>query len=80
MFDPELYRSKQEVEGWKQRCPVALMIKRLQDNGWMDEDDLEQIEKEIAAEIEDAIVFAEQSEWEAIEDLTRFVYSDQEVP
>ena len=79
MFDPELYRSKQEVEGWKQRCPIALLTNRLQENGWIDEKDLAQIEKEIAAEVDDAINFAEQSEWEGIEDLTRFVYSDPEV-
>lgn len=79
MFDPELYRSKQEVEGWKQRCPVVLLTNRLHENSWIDECTLAQIEKEIAVEIDDAITFAEQSEWEAIEDLTRFVYSDREV-
>ena len=24
MFDPELYRNKQEVEQWKQRCPITM--------------------------------------------------------
>ena len=28
MFDPELYRSKAEVESWKHRCPIKAFKKR----------------------------------------------------
>ncbi len=76
MFDPELYRSKQEVEGWKQRCPILSLISRLKEHGWLDDSILEKLEEEIATEIAEAVDFAEQSEWEAVEELTRFVYSD----
>lgn len=79
MFDPELYRSRQEVEGWKQRCPIASLIKRLKEQDWLNDLALEKMEKEITAEIAEAVDFAEQSEWEAVEELTRFVYSDLEV-
>lgn len=78
MFDPELYRSKQEVEGWKQRCPILSLIKRLKERDWFDDTALEKLESEIAVEISEAVDFAEQSDWEAVEDLTRFVYSDAE--
>ncbi|MDA3902132.1 MAG: pyruvate dehydrogenase (acetyl-transferring) E1 component subunit alpha [Desulfuromusa sp.] len=76
MFDPELYRSKQEVEGWKQRCPILSLTNRLKEKGWIDASALEQLEVEITTEITEAVTFAEQSEWEAVEELTRFVYSD----
>lgn len=76
MFDPELYRSRQEVEGWKQRCPILSLTHRLKEKGWIDEPKLEKLEEEIASEIAGAVDFAEQSEWESVEDLTRFVYSD----
>lgn len=76
MFDPEFYRSKQEVEGWKQRCPILSLTSRLKERGWIDEAALEKMEVEIATEITEAVEFAEQSEWEAVEDLHRFVYSD----
>ncbi len=76
MFDPGLYRSRQEVEGWKQRCPIISLIRRLKDKGWIDDPGLERLEGEIATEIDSAVDFAEQSEWESVEDLTRFVYSD----
>jgi TPP-dependent pyruvate/acetoin dehydrogenase alpha subunit len=37
--------------------------------------DLQSIESLIAAEIEDAVAFAETSPWEPVEDLTQDVYS-----
>lgn len=77
MFDPELYRSKQEVAGWKQRCPIASLQQRLMEQGWLDDSALQQLESEIAAEVADAVDFAEQSAWEPVEQLTRFVYSDK---
>ena len=76
MFDPELYRSKQEVEGWKQRCPILSLVKRLKEQGWIDDSALEKLEAEVVTEIAEAVDFAEQSEWEPVEDLTRFVYSE----
>ncbi|MCK5826066.1 MAG: pyruvate dehydrogenase (acetyl-transferring) E1 component subunit alpha [Desulfuromusa sp.] len=76
MFDPELYRSKQEVDGWKQRCPILSLTNRLKEKGWIDDSTLEKLEEDIATEIASAVDFAEQSEWESVEDLTRFVYSD----
>lgn len=79
MFDPELYRSKQEVEGWKQRCPIQSLIKRLKEHSWLDEQALEKLEIEIAKEISEAVDFAEQSPWEEVADLSKFVYSDPEV-
>ena len=33
MYDPELYRSKEEVEQWKQRDPIALFRARLEQDG-----------------------------------------------
>jgi len=76
MFDPEFYRSKQEVEGWKQRCPILSLTNRLKERGWIDEAALGKMEIAIATEITAAVEFAEQSEWESVEELNRFVYSD----
>jgi pyruvate dehydrogenase E1 component alpha subunit len=33
MFDPELYRPKEEVERWKERDPIALFIGRMRGGG-----------------------------------------------
>ena len=76
MYDPELYRDKQEVEEWKKRDPIALFIRRLQDQGLWQEEDEARLEEEVAKEIAAAVDFAEAGTWEPVEELARFVYSE----
>lgn len=77
MFDPQLYRDKQEIETWKHRDPVATFQERMQAQGLLSEEDLKQLEDTIAAEVAKAVEFAEASTWEPIEDLTKHVYSEK---
>jgi pyruvate dehydrogenase E1 component alpha subunit len=76
MYDPQLYRSKEEVEQWKQRDPIVIYGERLVAAGLLDVDERERAEREIASEIEDAVAFAEAGALEPVADLERFVYSD----
>ena len=78
MYDPELYRSKKEVESWKARDPIEGFAGRLRAAGWLDEAALEGIESEVAAEIDEAVAFAEAGALEPVEDLTRHVYRREE--
>jgi pyruvate dehydrogenase E1 component alpha subunit len=73
--DPELYRSKAEVEGWKARDPIATFAARLQAEGRLSAADLASLEAEVAAEIDEAVRFAEAGPWEPVEDLTRDVHT-----
>jgi pyruvate dehydrogenase E1 component alpha subunit len=80
MFDPQLYREKQEVEEWKKRDPIAGLQTRMQEHGLLTGQDLARLEEEIAEEITDAIQFAENGSLEPVEELTRFVYSEKRPP
>ena len=77
MFDTELYRSEQEVNQWKQNGPIQQLIDWLGDNNFLQEGQLADIEKTIEAEIQQAIDFSEQGEWEPIKDLKKDVYTPQ---
>lgn len=77
MFDPQLYRDKQEVEEWKKRDPIPMFEARLREGGMLADDDLKRIEEDAAAEIDQAVQFAEAGTWEAVEELTKFVYSER---
>jgi pyruvate dehydrogenase E1 component alpha subunit len=79
-FDPELYRSKQEVEDWKKRDPIATFTARLREQQALDDAGLAALEDEVAREIEAAIAFAEAGHLEPVEALTRFVYSERRAP
>jgi len=74
MYDPELYRSKDEVAQWKTRDPLTTLTGRLSDEGLITDADRDRLEREVAAEIDDAVAFAEAGTLEPVEDLTRFVY------
>jgi len=75
MYDPELYRSKHEVEQWKRHCPIAAQIARLQARGELTAPQLRGLETEIEREIAEAVAFAEAGTWEPVEDLEKDVYA-----
>jgi pyruvate dehydrogenase E1 component alpha subunit len=77
MFDPELYRSKAEVEEWKKRCPIQTCVQSFKGEGLISDADMEEIEREAVMEINEAVAYAEACTWEPVEDLTRFVYSER---
>jgi TPP-dependent pyruvate/acetoin dehydrogenase alpha subunit len=77
MYDPQLYRDKQEIEEWKKRDSIATFQVRLQEQGLVTEEDLTHMEEDIATEVTRAVGFAEAGTWEPVEDLTKFVYSER---
>lgn len=72
-YDPELYRSKEEVERWKQRDPIPALQRVLREAGALRPEDVERLEAAVAREIDEAVAFAEASPWEPVEDLLRDV-------
>jgi pyruvate dehydrogenase E1 component alpha subunit len=78
MYDPDLYRSKEEIEGWKARDPIALFTAALRAAGRLDAAALGALESSVAAEIEAAIAEAEAGPWEPVEDLLKDVYTERE--
>jgi len=78
-YDPELYRQKKEVEEWKKRDPIALFSARLREAGLLSPADVERIEREIEAEVADAVAFAEAGTLEPVEDLEKDVTTPREI-
>jgi pyruvate dehydrogenase E1 component alpha subunit len=78
MYDPELYRSKEEVGRWKERDPIEALAAKLRDDQLLQDDEFGSLEDTVATEIEDAIAFADAGTDEPVEELTRFVYSEDE--
>ncbi len=75
MYDAELYRTKEEVNEWKQRDPIATFEQTLRAARLLDDNDWNNLNALIATEVEDAVTFAEASPWEPAEDLTKDVCS-----
>ncbi len=74
MFDAELYRDKAEVEEWKKKDPLLVLQSKLESEGSWTSTKKDEIEKEVAAIVNEAVEYAEQGTLEPLEDLEKFVY------
>ncbi len=75
MFDAQLYREKGEVEAWKGKGPILRYQTWLKQSGILHDSDLEQLEAEVALEVQAAVDFAEAGTWEPVEDLLVDTYA-----
>jgi pyruvate dehydrogenase E1 component alpha subunit len=75
MYDPDRYRTKDEIARWRARDPVSLFQARLARLGVLGEQDVERLEREVAREIAEAVAFAEASPREPVEQLLADVHA-----
>jgi pyruvate dehydrogenase E1 component alpha subunit len=80
MYDPDLYRTKEEIERWTQRDPIDALVARLRADGFLDDEALGELEGAVGEEIDDAVAFAEAAEAEPVADLLRFLYAGEPAP
>lgn len=75
MYDADLYRSREEIERWKARDPIALLRARLEPAGALSAERLAALEREVEAEIAAAVTEAEAGVPEPVDGLTDDVYT-----
>jgi TPP-dependent pyruvate/acetoin dehydrogenase alpha subunit len=73
MYDPDLYRGKDEIERWKQHDPIPALTERLRDECGVTDDELAALRESVDAEVAEAVAFAEAGTLEPVEELERFV-------
>ena len=59
--DPKGYRGSDEVEGWKNRCPITNYQEQLLKEQLLSKNNISVMENQIQKEIEDAFDFAKKS-------------------
>jgi 2-oxoisovalerate dehydrogenase E1 component len=74
------YRTREEVEAWKARCPIRRLRERLVGAGTVAEADLDALEREVAALVDDAVERAKQDPWPDPATATAHVYRDETTP
>jgi pyruvate dehydrogenase E1 component alpha subunit len=80
MSDPAKYRSKEELNNYKDRDPIADVLNTIQENNFASEEELKAIEKKIKTIIADAEKFAEEGVFHQDEEIYNGVYSDDNYP
>lgn len=70
------YRTREDVEEWKQKCPIARLRRTALENGHAGLDDqFDAIDREVASMVAQAREFAESSPWPTAESATEHVYA-----
>jgi pyruvate dehydrogenase E1 component alpha subunit len=74
MADPEEYRTKEEVEEWRRRDPIATFSRRLAEEGVLSEDEVEKLDKEAIQAVDEAVAFADDSPFPELDSLYDDIY------
>jgi len=74
MSDPGKYRSKEEVEEMMRHDPILRFSGVLAEQHKVAQAELAAIDKEVLAQVDESVRFAEQSPWPTLEELYQDVY------
>ena len=78
--DPQKYRSKDEVEEYKDQDPIIKVKKTILENNFATEAALQAIDEKINGIVEASVKFAEESPWPDDSEVLKDVYIDQNYP
>ncbi|HYM49351.1 MAG TPA: pyruvate dehydrogenase (acetyl-transferring) E1 component subunit alpha [Candidatus Limnocylindrales bacterium] len=77
MSDPDTYRQKDEIKEWQGRDAILALGNRLKALKMLTDADIERIDQEVTAQVEEAVTFAEESPEPDPKDLYRNVYVEE---
>jgi pyruvate dehydrogenase E1 component alpha subunit len=80
MSDPQKYRTKEELEEYKERDPIDHVLKVLTDTYKVTAADIEAINERVKAQVQESVDFAEESPWPSDDELLKDVYVQQDYP
>jgi pyruvate dehydrogenase E1 component alpha subunit len=72
--DPEVYRTKEEVQEWRKRDPITSYSERLKRDGLIDDQGIEERDRKAIEAVDRAVEFADASPEPALESLYDNVY------
>jgi pyruvate dehydrogenase E1 component alpha subunit len=80
MSDPQKYRTKEELEEYKEKDPIEHVLRVLQNEYKVSDEEIEVINDRVKKEVEDSVTFAEESPWPDDSELLKDVYIQQDYP
>lgn len=80
MSDPAKYRSKEEVEEYKEQDPIETTLVKIKENNWATEQEIEAIADKVKAIVDESVTFAEESPYPDDSELYSDIYIQQDYP
>lgn len=78
--DPQKYRSKEEVEEYKDQDPINKVASTILENGFATQSELDAINARVNSIVDESVKFAEESPWPDDSEVLKDVYIDQNYP
>ena len=80
MSDPGKYRTKEEVEKYKNLDPISQVLDVILKNKYLSEKEIAKIDDDIKTEVDDCVKFAEDSPLPELDELYKDVYMQEDYP
>jgi len=80
MSDPAKYRTKEELECYKDQDPISSVLNTIKTKKYATEQELEAIEARIKAKVDESVKFAEESPFPELDELYKDVYYQKDYP
>jgi pyruvate dehydrogenase E1 component alpha subunit len=80
MSDPQKYRTKDEVEEYKERDPIDHVLNVLKTEYKVKDDEIDAMNNRVKLQVEDCVQFAEDSPWPSDDELLKDVYKQEDYP
>ena len=80
MSDPQKYRTKEEVDEYKQKDPINQVLKTIKDHKLLTDAELSKIDKSVKELVEECVKYAEESPDPKPEELYQDVYTQEDYP
>jgi pyruvate dehydrogenase E1 component alpha subunit len=78
--DPQKYRTKEEVDEYKQRDPLEQVLKTITTEKLASKEELAAIDKRVGDTVQAAVKFAEESPWPDDSEVLKDVYQQKDYP
>ena len=78
--DPQKYRTKEELEEYKAKDPLGILLNTIKEGKIASDEEIAQINKRVEEAVTECVKFAEESPWPADDEVLKDVYVDQNYP
>ena len=78
--DPQKYRTKEELEEYKAKDPIGILLNTIKTNKIATDEEIEQINQRVEQAVAECVKFAEESPWPNDDEVLKDVYVDQNYP
>jgi pyruvate dehydrogenase E1 component alpha subunit len=78
--DPQKYRTKEELEEYKAKDPIGILLNTMKENKLASEEEINAINERVDKAVEECVKFAEESPWPNDDEVLKDVYVDKNYP